>query len=167
MLTADSNPEKKFLYLLGGITLVGFFLRLNGIGSESITADEVSALLRLKFPSFHAMIEDGVRPDGHPAFTQVLLWYWTKWFGWSEFAVRFPFVIFGTASIWLSGIIARKWFSNTAGFAVAVGIAFLQFPLMYSQLARPYAPGLFFTLLAAYFWTQFVCEKSKRKRDII
>lgn len=131
MLSTKNNSDRKFLYLLGGITLVGFFLRLRGLGSESITADEASALLRLNFSSFSEMIEGGVRPDGHPAFTQVLLWFWTKWFGWSEFAVRIPFAIFGTAGIWLSGIIAKKWFSNTSGLATAIGIAFLQFPLMY------------------------------------
>lgn len=166
MLSTKLNSDRKFLYLLGVITLAGFFLRLHGIGSESLTADEASALLRLKFSSFTEMLEGGVRPDGHPAFTQVLLWFWTKYFGWNEFPVRLPFVIFGTASIWLSGIIGRKWFSNTTGLATAIGIAFLQFPLMYSQLARPYAPGLFFTLLAVYFWAQFVNDKSTRKRDI-
>ncbi len=166
MIPSEINPDKKFLYFLGAITLVGFILRLHGLGSESMTADEASALLRLQFPNFSAMIEGGVRPDGHPAFTQVLLWFWTKCFGLSEFAVRFPFAIFGTASIWLSGVIAKKWFSNSAGLATASGIAFLQFTLMYSQLARPYAPGLFFTLLAAYFWTRFVKEKSLRKIDM-
>jgi hypothetical protein len=173
MFSTKINPDKKFLWFLGAITLAGFILRLRGLGSESLTADEASALLRLQFPNFSSMIEGGVRPDGHPAFTQVLLWFWTKCFGLSEFSIRLPFAIFGTASIWLSGVIAKKWFSNSAGLATASGIAFLQFTLMYSQLARPYAPGLFFTLLAAYFWTKFVKvredsvgEKSIGKIDI-
>lgn len=167
MLSIKKNTDNRFPWLLGAITLVGFLLRLKGIGRESITADEVSALFRLKFSSFSEMISNGVQPDGHPAFTQVLLWYWTKLFGWSEFAVRLPFVLFGTASIWLSGIIARKWFSTGTALLTASAMAFLQFPLMYSQLARPYAPGLFFTLLALYFWTNFVIGNSNRKRDII
>ncbi len=166
MLQAKQNPDRKFLLILGGITLVGFMLRLKGIGSESITADEVSALFRLKFSSFSEMIAGGVQPDGHPAFTQVLLWFWTKAFGWSEFSVRLPFVLLGTASIWLSGVIAKKWFSSGTALATAAAMAFLQFPLMYSQLARPYAPGLFFTLLALYFWIRFVNQNSKRKRDV-
>lgn len=167
MLSIKKNTDNRFPWLLGVITLVGFLLRLKGIGRESITADEASALFRLKFSSFSEMISGGVQPDGHPAFTQVLLWYWTKGFGWSEFAVRLPFVLFGTASIWLSGIIARKWFSTGTALLTASAMAFLQFPLMYSQLARPYAPGLFFTLLAVYFWINFVIGNSKRKRDII
>ena len=167
MLSTKLNSDRKFLYLLGVITLAGFFLRLYGIGSESLTADEASALLRLKFSSFTEMLEGGVRPDGHPAFTQVLLWFWTKCFGWNEFSVRLPFVVFGTASIWLSGIIGRKWFSNTTGLTTAIGISFLQFPLMYSQLARPYAPGLFFTLLAGYFLGQFLNQKTVHKKQIV
>src|SRR5665213_45856 len=173
MILSEKISDKKFLSFLGAITLVGFILRLHGLGSESLTADEASALLRLQFPNFSSMIEGGVRPDGHPAFTQILLWFCTKYFGVDEFSVRLPFAIFGTASIWLSGVIAKKWFSNSAGLATASGIAFLQFTLMYSQLARPYAPGLFFTLLSAYFWTKFVIvredsygEKSHRKIDI-
>ncbi len=166
MVQLEKNPDKKFLYILGTITLVGFLLRMNGIGSESVTADEASALFRLKFSTLSEMIKGGVQPDGHPAFTQILLWYCTKWFGISEFAIRLPFVLFGTGSIWLSGIVARKWFSSGTGIITASAMAFLQFPLMYSQLARPYAPGLFFTMLALYFWTKFVNNKSQSKKDI-
>jgi hypothetical protein len=159
-----SLRDYKFLYYLGGITLIGFLLRLNHLGSESITADEVSALLRLQFDSLGEMIENGVRPDGHPAFAQVLLWFWIKVFGNSEFAVRLPFVLMGTASIWLAGIAARKWFGVGAALAVAASLALLQFTIMYSQLARPYAPGLFFTMLAAYFISRF--SESEKVKSI-
>ncbi len=160
-----NRPERKFFLALGLLTLCGLALRLRGL-SVSLTADEVSALLRLQFPTFSEMIEGGTRPDGHPAFTQVFLWSWTKLFGDSEVAVRLPFALFGTASIWLSGIVAKKWFGSGTALATAAGLAFLQFPLMYSQLARPYAPGLFFTLLAAWFWTSFVMNRKVRRIDI-
>ncbi len=149
----------KFLYYLTGITFAGFLLRINHTWSESITADEVSALLRLKYDSLGAMIEGGVRPDGHPAFTQVLLWFWIKMFGDSEFAVRLPFVFMGTASIWFAGMAAKRWFGVGTALAVAASLAFLQFPLMYSQLARPYAPGLFFTMWAACAASRFSGEE--------
>lgn len=159
-----NSPQNssRFLYYLTGITLAGFLLRINNTWSESITADEVSALLRLKFDSLGAMIEGGVRPDGHPAFTQVLLWYWTKWFGTSVFAVRLPFVLMGTAAIWLAGIAAKRWFGVGTALAVAASLAFLQFPLMYAQLARPYAPGLFFTMWAACAAARFSGEEKTK-----
>ncbi|MFM2016808.1 MAG: hypothetical protein RL007_464 [Bacteroidota bacterium] len=151
--------DLRFNYYLCGITLAGFLLRINHTWSESITADEVSALLRLQFDSFSEMLQNGVKPDGHPAFTQVLLWFWIKIFGDSEFAVRLPFVLMGTASIWFGAQAARKWFGAASGLATAAALAFLQFPIMYSQLARPYAPGLFFTMLAAYFVARFSEER--------
>lgn len=144
---------------MGGLVLAGLILRLNNIGSESFTADEVSALVRLQFDSFVDMIEKGVRPDGHPAFTQVLLWFWIKLFGDSEFSVRLPFVLMGSASIWFAGIAARRWFGVGTALAVATSIAFLQLPLMYSQLARPYAPGIFFTMMAACFASRFTSDE--------
>lgn len=148
-------PRQKFLYYLAGLTLAGFLLRINHTWSESITADEASALLRLQFGTFGEMIEKGVRPDGHPAFTQTLLWFWIKLFGNSEFSIRLPFVLMGTAAIWLSGCAARRWFGVGTALAVAAGVAFLQLPVMYSQLARPYAAGLFFTMLAACAASRF------------
>ena len=153
------NHSSKFLYYLGGITLAGFLLRINHTWSESITADEVSALLRLQFDSFGDMIAGGVRPDGHPAFTQVLLWFWIKLFGNSEFAIRLPFVLMGTASIWFAAMAAKRWFGVGTAMAVAASLAFLQFPIMYSQLARPYAPGLFFTMWAACAASRFSGEE--------
>lgn len=158
--------DLRFNYYLCGITLAGFLLRINHTWSESITADEVSALLRLRFDSFSEMLQNGVKPDGHPAFTQVLLWFWTKLFGDSEFAVRLPFVLMGTASIWFGAQAARKWFGAASGLATAAALAFLQFPIMYSQLARPYAPGLFFTMLAAYFVARFSVERKANWKEV-
>jgi len=163
----SQSRDYKFLFYLGGITLAGLLLRLNHLGTESITADEVSALLRLQFNSLGEMLEGGVRPDGHPAFTQVLLWFWIKLFGNSEFAIRLPFVLMGTASIWLAGQTARRWFGVACALATASALAFLQFPIIYSQLARPYAAGLFFTMLAAYFVSRFGEEKKVNWKHIV
>ncbi len=162
----NMKRDLRFNYYLCGITLAGFLLRINHTWSESITADEVSALLRLQFDTFSEMLQNGVKPDGHPAFTQVLLWFWINLFGDSEFAVRLPFVLMGTASVWFGAQAARKWFGTASGLATAAALAFLQFPIMYSQLARPYAPGLFFTMLAAYFVARFSEERKANWKHV-
>ncbi|MBI3511074.1 MAG: glycosyltransferase family 39 protein [Bacteroidetes bacterium] len=161
------SSGKRFNLALAGIVIAGAVFRFRDIGTESLTADEASALLRLHFSSFSAMIEGGVRPDGHPAFAQVLLWFWTKWFGVSEFSIRFPFALMGTACVFLAADSAKKLFNDTVSLCVAGGMAFLQFPLMYSQLARPYAPGLFFVLLSMFFLLRFLGEKKVSRKTII
>jgi hypothetical protein len=92
-------PLNFYTVTLFAILLGAFVLRIKSAFADSITADEVSALLRLQFSSFGAMIDGGVRPDGHPAFTQVLLWFWTKGFGDSTGVIRIPFVIMSTVAI--------------------------------------------------------------------
>jgi len=43
----------------------------------------------------------------------------------------------------------------------AATLCVLEFPLLYSQIARPYSAGLLFTLLAAYFWSAIFIDKIK------
>jgi hypothetical protein len=154
-----------WLFILAIIALV---VRLWNLGSVSMTADEVSALLRLQYASFGEMLENGVRPDGHPAFVQVLLWFWTHLFGDSEFAVRLPFALAGTGTVIFVGIIGKKWFGPVAGLLAATFLAMLEFSIIYSQLARPYAFGLFFGLWAVLAWTNLLCaEKPNRKHVFV
>lgn len=168
MPSAQNNPDKKFLWYLGAITVAGFLLRLNGIASESITADEADTLFRIHAsPDLKTLLNVWVRGDGHPPFIHLLEYFWTKIFGISEGAVRFPFILMGAGAIWFAGRIARLWFGTGTAIAVAACVAFLQFPLMYSQLARPYSPGLFFSMMLAWYWSKWFFGEEKNKKDLI
>lgn len=165
MLQPNKNPDHKFLWILGAITLVGFLVRLHGSGSESITADEADTLFRIRASgSLSELLNVWVRGDGHPPFTHLLEYSWTKIFGISEFAVRFPFVLMGAGAIWFAGRIARLWFGTGAAIAVAAGVAFLQFPIMYSQLARPYSPGFFFSMMLVWYWSKWFFVDNTNRR---
>lgn len=163
-----ADPQKRFTSVLFLITLAGLAVRLSGLWQQSMTADEVDTIVRIRSSSsVHELLDTWVRHDGHPPFTHLLEYFWTAVFGFSEGAVRLPFALMGAAAVWFGGRTARAWFSEGAGIATAAGLAFLQFPLMYSQLARPYAPGLFFTMAAAWFWTQWFFGEKSTKRDLI
>lgn len=135
---------------LSAILVGAFLLRIKSAFTDSITADEVSALLRLQFSSFSELLDNGVRPDGHPAFTQVLLWFWTKCFGDSVGVIRIPFVLMSTVAIGLFAHACKSWFTENAAILLAGLLAFLQFFVMYGVLARPYAAGFFFIALLVY-----------------
>jgi len=135
-------------------------MRLYHFAEWSLSNDELSALNRLRYDSFAEMLTNGVKlGDFHPAGVQALLWVWVKIFGNSEFAVRFPFVVFGILALWMVYLIGKKWFGPVTALFAAASMAFLQYPVLYSQLARPYAPGLFFTLATVWFWTKIVFDK--------
>ena len=150
-------PSKRMDYiLLGVIMLVAAVLRLWKLGDVPFMHDEFSALLRTRFDNFHDFIQQGVMPDSHPIGVQLFLWGWVKLFGWSEFWVKLPFVLMGIGSIYLIYLIGRQWFNRKVGLFAAAFFAVSQFTVFYSQLARPYAAGLFFVLLMAWFWHKVV-----------
>ena len=121
--------------------------------------DELSALYRLRFASLSALVEHGIKPDGHPAGVQLFLYFWTSLFGTDELVVKLPFILSGIASVWLVYLVGKRWFGSPTGLMAAAFLATSQFAIMYSQIARPYSTGLFFSLLLVYFWTKVVFDE--------
>ena len=118
--------------------------------------DEFSAVFRTNFLSFQELIEKGVKPDGHPAGIQVFLFYWIKIFGSTEWVVKLPFTVMGIFAILLVYLVAKKWYNETVGLISAAFIASIQYTVMYSQIARPYISGLFFSLLMVHYWSRLI-----------
>ncbi len=146
--------------LLLCITIVGAVLRLAYYPELEFSHDEFSALHRTGYESFGALIEKGVQTDAHPAFAQVLMHYTTVLFGANPSVVKLPFVVMGIACIPLIFFLVNLWGSTSAALLAAATIATLQYPILYSTLARPYGSGLFLSILTLIFWTLLV-RKSK------
>jgi len=143
------------------IMLAAFAGRFRHFTEIPFVHDELSALFRTRFNSFSELIAKGVMPDGHPAGIQVFLWYWGKIAGFSETALKIPFLVMGTASVWFIYLLGKKWFGKTTGLIAAAAAAVMQYTIFYSQIARPYSSGLFFSLLMVYFWSALVFEPQK------
>lgn len=154
-----SKNDKLILIL---ILLVAAILRLWNLSSIPYTYDEFSALFRTQFGNFADLIAYGARIDGHPVGIQVFLYYWTMLFGFSEAWIKLPFILMGIASVYLIWRIAYDYFGRDTAFFAAVALAFMQYTIMYSQIARPYGSGLFFTLLMVFFWSKLVFSPKKK-----
>ncbi len=152
--------NKNHLILLF-ILITGSVLRLVFLDRIPFTHDEFSAMARLHFGSFAELIEKGVKIDGHPAGVQVFLYYWTALAGWSEIAIKLPFIFMGIASIGLIFLIGKAWFNETLGLMAAAFMASMQFTVTYSQIARPYASGLFLCLAMVLCWTYLVFQPGR------
>lgn len=161
LLKMSQKQFENFILII--ILSAGFGFRFYDFLNIPFTHDELSALSRLKFDSFGELIEKGVKIDGHPAGVQVFLFYWTKLVGTSEILVKIPFLIAGMLSIFLVFKIGKLWFKLHIGLLSAAFIACLQYFIFYSQIARPYVSGLFFTLALVYFWTKYLFKKPNQK----
>lgn len=144
------------------LILIGTILRFCCYSSFSFSNDELSAIFRAHFPSFMEMIQQGVYPDFHPAGVEIFLYYWIKCAGTSESMIRLPFVMMGILTIPLAYLIGKQWFGRVSGLFFAASLSFLQFPLLFSQIARPYSSGLFLCLLMVVFWNNMVFPVKKK-----
>jgi Dolichyl-phosphate-mannose-protein mannosyltransferase len=144
------------------ILLVAAVLRFFNYLEVPFTHDEFSALSRLNYDHFSTLIREGVMPDGHPAGIQVFLYYWVRLFGFQEWIVKLPFTVFGLFSVWLVYKVAASWFNETTGLLSAAFTAGMQYTVMYSQIARPYISGLFFSLLMVYYWSNMMLKPGER-----
>ncbi|HEX2914210.1 MAG TPA: glycosyltransferase family 39 protein [Chloroflexia bacterium] len=74
--------------------------------------------------------------------------------GLNEFTTRLPYALFGIATVWLVGLLGRRWFGVIAGLVAAGLMATDPWHLNYSRIAFPASLVPFFTVLSLYCFTQ-------------
>lgn len=149
------------------VIVLSAMLRFWNYGAFSYSNDELSAIARAQFHGFGELVEKGFYIDGHPGGIQVFLWLWIKVFPMSEWSIRLPFVLMGIASVWLSFKVSSALFGKVSGLFVATTIGFLQFSLLYSQIARPYGPGMLFSLMLIYFWIKIFYKPQNSQTQVL
>ncbi|HMM10643.1 MAG TPA: glycosyltransferase family 39 protein [Bacteroidales bacterium] len=144
-----TEVKRDNIILLLLILTAGFLLRIWGISQMPFQHDEFSAIFRLSYDDLGSLMREGVAlRDSHPAGVQLFLYYWTQLTGLSHLWMRLPFIILGTISIYLIYRIGQRLFGEAAGLPAAAAMAVMQYFVYYSQMARPYIPGVFFNLWA-------------------
>jgi 4-amino-4-deoxy-L-arabinose transferase-like glycosyltransferase len=148
------------LFILGG-----FGLRLFRLGADSLWYDEaVSALLASK--SIPDLVAHTAR-DIHPPGYYLLLHFWTRLSGDTEFALAFFSVVFGVLLIPLTYALARRLLGRTVALWAALLVTVSPFNLWYSQEVRMYtlgaALGLVTLWCALELANQQISESANRK----
>lgn len=150
------KEQTRFNWYLLFLIIAGAFIRLYNLGNLSLSNDELSAISRALLPNLKELIWNGVHPDAHLIGTHILLFSVIKIFGTDVFFIRLPFALMGIASIYLIYLIGKKWFNEQVGLLCASAICFLEFTVLYSQIARPYIFGFFFVLLFLHGLNYFI-----------
>ena len=141
-----------FLFLI-----LALILRFWGFPSIPYTHDEISALVRVDFPTLGDAISKGVwNIDTHPPGTHAFLWVWTQLFGFGDGAVKAPFIVMSVLALFLLYRFAHAWAGGSVALIVTALLATMQYTVMYGQIARPYAMGFFTTALMADQLTRYI-----------
>lgn len=126
------------------------------------THDELSALVRI-YPTLAETIQKGViELDTHPPGVQVFEWLWTHVFTMEEADMKLPFILMDLLALLLLYRFALAWTGNGAALLLATLMATLQYSVLYGQIARPYAAGLFTTALLADQLTRYLAFGERR-----
>lgn len=149
------------------LTALAAALRLVNVNAFSLSHDELITLQRLLFDDFLTVVRQGVMTDTHPAGVHLFLWVWSKLGGMGDAWLRVPFIAMGIACVPLMYRAALLWTNKPTALLATAFMAAAQFPVYYSQLARPYIPGLFFMLLAIPPFFRLTQGTSKGWRDVV
>jgi len=149
------------------ILLLGFVLRLVYLNQSLWLDESVQALTSLS-PFLNLFSE--LKGDFHPPLYHFIMWGWVHLFGNSEFVMRLPSVLFGTATIYVVYLITKQLISKKnklASFLPLVAALFLAtapFHIYYSQEARTYALTAFSTSLSFYWFLRLINSHSSKRK---
>ena len=141
-----------------GIVLIGAFLRVYHLGTQSIWFDEAYSvgLSSLSVPQ----IVQAAAADVQPPLYYLLLHYWMMAFGTSESAVRLLSVLFGVLAIPMIYVVGRQLFNKETGLVGALILALSSFNIYYSQETRMYSLMALLALLSMYFFWRFLRQSN-------
>lgn len=140
------------------ILVIGLVFRLILI-DQSLWFDEAISLVSAKNLDFWKFVSSYPIGDFHPPGFFAILWLWTRIFGFSEISARFPSVIFGIATIYITYLIGKNVISNRAGIIAGLLLAINPLHIYYSQEARMYSFATFAVALNWYFFISLLQKK--------
>jgi uncharacterized membrane protein len=141
-----SNP---YFILLIITTLMGAYLRLHSLGSESLWLDEAVTYFIGSSHSF-SEVWAGAMKDRHPPLHFIII-HLVSLFSSTEFALRFPSAIFGILTIPATYLLADSLFGKKEAIISAFILAISTTHVYYSQEARMYAQMVLFSVMSIYF----------------
>ena len=152
--------------LLATILLAGFGLRIGNLGGPDFGVDEtfhVYAAQRL------IAGDPPVLPSGLPyarslPYTQIVAWAGALFGGINEWSARVPSVVFGCLSILVVFVIARQWYSATAGLVAAFVTAVAPMQVAHSRQVRMYALVQLLYLIIIFLLYQALETRSPTRR---
>lgn len=150
------NKKNLNLLFLVLILLLALFFRLKGLAIRDIWYDEALSVIQSE-KSLLQITKDVPTPI-HYYFVHLALF-----FGRNTFALGLPSVLFGLSSVYLLFLIGRKIGSFSLGLIAAFLLAISPMHIEFSQQILHYSYFVFFTLLALFFYLDFVLSVEKKK----
>lgn len=156
--------NNKEYFILAVIIILGFLLRIYKISSPSLWHDELMTFYRLQGSFSDTLSTLLISP--FPPLYYILMKFWTNLFGFSEFSLRFPSLIFSTITILYVYLLVKKLFNRNTALISSFILAISPYAINYSQEAKMYSLIWFLSLASFYYFLEFI-EKPNKKNIIL
>ena len=143
------------------VTLFAFALRMFRVADLLMWGDEGFSIFSAS-RDWLTITLDTTSIDPHPPLYYFLLHVYFALFGYSELAIRFFSVFFGTATIAMVWQIGKRMFGARAGVLAACIVALAPFAVHYSQEVRMYALAMFLVALGLDFFVRLFARETRR-----
>jgi mannosyltransferase len=141
--------DKKILLSLVLISLLALAVRLYQLDRESFWLDEAFSYWAASSSPEDILQE--ITNDNQPPLYYLILHYWMKSVGESDWTIRLLSAIFGVLSVPIVFQIGKQLFNDRFGLVAALFLAVSPFHIQYSQEARSYSLYFFLTSLSVLF----------------
>ena len=133
------------------ILIAAFILRMINL-NQSLWLDEAININNVVNLHFKSLIFNYSLGDFHPPLFHVFLKGWISLFGSSEMAIRFPSIILGVGTVFVTYLIGKKLFETKTALIASILLATAPLHIYYSQEARMYMMAAFLASLSCYFF---------------
>ncbi len=141
------------------IVSMSVLIRLVAI-DQSLWLDEgISTSVAENF-NYRTIVTDFSPGDFHPPLHYLVLKLFTDVLGSSELPARLPSIIFGSLTVLMVYLLAKKLYDTRTALTAAVLLATSPLHIYYSQEARMYSQATFFSLTSLYFFIS-ILQKDK------
>ena len=154
-------------WLICLIILLGVAFRFIPLNDYQFSHDELSGLNRTMYPNFWDELKFAVQIDAHPALVQLFLWLWVKLFGYSEIAIKLPFLICGVLSIWYIYQLGKDFFNERVALVSATIVSLSFIFIVYSSYTRMYITGVLFSILFLYSVFHILFSEKLQKKQYV
>ncbi len=159
--------KSNYYALLFVIIAVGLFLRLYHLDQESFWTDEAFSVHHASEKNVGSVIQNVKLTEGAPPGYYLLLHFWIKMFGDTEFSTRLLSTIFGTGSIIIIYALAAALFNHRTALLSSLFIATSMLQVLYSQEARMYIMFTFFSLLSTLLFAKIYLLEKEGKFSVM
>jgi 4-amino-4-deoxy-L-arabinose transferase-like glycosyltransferase len=139
------------------ILSLGLVLRIISL-NQSLWLDEATTALAAKM-GLGDLFTKFLPGDFHPPLYYLTVKYWAILFGTSEISLRFPSVLFGLGTVYLTYLVGKKIFTEKTALISGLLLSTGGLAIYYSQEARMYGMAAFLVTAAMYFFItkRWVC----------